>query len=79
MLVKINSIHVVKFDKFNFQVQFLLWKFSIFIMLNAEKSFEIIVEGPEARPAITAVYKTTVNSWDDRNTKAQIVLTSTIP
>lgn len=71
MAAKTDACQITKFDGSNFQ----LWKFSISIILKAEKLLSI-VEGREAQPAATE--RAAHAAWEDRNAKAQVIILTSI-
>lgn len=62
---------IAKFDGTNYQ----LWKFSISIILKAEKLLPL-VDGSEPRPPNTEQDK--LKAWEERNAKAQVILLTSI-
>ena len=69
--IKLDSGNIPKFDGSNFQ----LWKFSVTILLKAEKLMAV-VDGTEEEP--TDKTSTQWKTWDTNNSKAQVVLLSTL-
>lgn len=69
--VKFDCGNIPKFDGSNFQ----LWKFSVTILFKAEKILSI-VNGTTPEPDDQA--STEWKAWDSGNSKAQVILLSTI-
>lgn len=68
MMDKIKSYNIQKFDGTNFQ----LWKYQLEIIFRAEGILEVI-NGTSARPAAAGNDQT---QWDDRNTKAMLIIST---
>lgn len=68
---KSELAQITKFDGSNFQ----LWKFSVSILLKAEKLMAV-VDGSEAEPEDNTTAKWT--AWDGKNARAQVILLTTI-
>lgn len=69
--IKFESGNIPKFDGSNFQ----LWKFSVSILFKAEKLLSV-VNGTEGEP--TDPSSEEWRAWDTRNSRAQVILLSTI-
>lgn len=73
MAASTECSQIAKFDGSNFQ----LWKFSVTIILKAEKLLNI-VNSSEVKPEADADNAAALTNWEDKNAKAQVILLSTI-